>query len=151
LVGTTATAQSVHGIAGQSLGTSLEPSTPPKSAYQNVSTSLASLPEADTLLFISPHLIITEAAVRVLPEKDLAGMREGLSEMKKEVGIDLGNIDYIVLQARFKKPNANLDFSLPEFMIVASGDFSAEALIQFARIATKDAWSVYDRRTGETS
>jgi hypothetical protein len=83
-------------------------------------------------------LIITEAAGRVMPEKDLADMRKGLAEMKQQLGVDLGNIDYIVLQVRFKKPNANLEFSLPEFMVVASGDFSAEALIQFGKMAAKD-------------
>ncbi len=75
--------------------------------------------------------------MRVLPEKELAEVREGLSQMKTQVGIDPGNIDYVVFQTRFKKPNANLDFSLPEFMMVAGGDFSAEALIQFAKDAMK--------------
>src|SRR6266404_2382481 len=82
-------------------------------ARQNISASLVNLPEADSLFYISPHRILIDAAPRVLPEKDLAQMRQGLSELKKR-GVDPSTIDYVVLQVRFKKPTADLSFSLPE-------------------------------------
>ncbi len=104
---------------------------------QTLNMSLASLPEADTLVYINPHHIIADAAPRVLPEKELADMRAGFSEIKKSLGADPTNIDYIVLQVRFKKPNADLNFSLPEFMLVAGGDFDGEALMKVAREAAK--------------
>jgi hypothetical protein len=100
--------------------------------------ALASLPDADTFVYLSPHLILTEAAPRVMPEKELAELRQSLSRTKTDMGFDPSNIDFIVLQVRFKKPNANLDFSLPEYMVVASGDFSADALMQFGRMAAKE-------------
>ena len=139
MVFATAMAQSAPTRASSSASSTpqLLPAAAAKSVPQNVIASLTSLPEADTVVYISPRLIVNEAAGRVLPPKDLSEMREGLSQMKKEVGVDPGNIDYVVFQIRFKKPNANLDFSLPEFMSVVGGDFSAEALMQFAKGALK--------------
>lgn len=104
---------------------------------QDVTSTLASLPEADTLIYINPHRILTEAAPRVLPEKDVESMREGLAELRKSAGVDLANVDYVVLQVRFKKPGADLSFSLPEFMLVVKGDFDGAALMQLAREAAK--------------
>jgi hypothetical protein len=103
---------------------------PPTAVPQNVMTALSNLPEADTLLYVNLHRIGTEAAPRVLPEKELAELRQNLDEMKKDIGVDPTTLDFLVLQVRFKKPDANLNFSLPEFMAVASGDFSAEGLVQ---------------------
>ena len=139
-LGTKAIAQEDGTIAKSSVPATpqLLAAAPGNSVPQNVIASLSSLPEADTLFYVSPHLIITQAAPRVLPEKELGEMREGLSQIKTAAGIDPGNIDYIVIQVRFKKPNANLDFSLPEYLLVASGDFGAEGLIQFAKNAAKE-------------
>src|SRR2546429_5627518 len=127
----TARAQEVQSIAKQPVATSTQPVTTAieNAAPQDVRTSLASLPEADTLIYLSPRRIIADAAPRVLPEKDLAEMREGFSKLKTEIGIDPTSIDYLVLQVRFRKPTADLNFSLPEFMVVASGDINAVALM----------------------
>ena len=147
-LGTRAAAQEVRTIAkGSVIGTPESLRAALASPFpQTLTASMTSLPEAEEIVFLSPRLILTEAAARVLPEKELAELREGLSQTKKEMGIDLANIDYVVLQVRFKKPNANLEFSLPEFMLVASGDFSAEALVQFAKSAAKD--KVHDESYG---
>ena len=120
----------------QLLATNARPS-PPPTTLQDVTAAISNLPEADTLTYINPRRIITEAAPRVLPEKDLEGMRQGLSELKKSVGIDPATIDYVVLAVRFKKPTADLSFSLPEYMLVASGDFDGAALMELARQAAK--------------
>jgi hypothetical protein len=136
----TARAQGLQSLAKNPVANSAQPvpTARENAAPQDVLTSLASLPEADTLIYISPHRIIADAAPRVLPEKDLAGMREELGKMKTEMGIDPTSIDYVVLQVRFKKPTADLNFSLPEFMVVASGDFKAEALMTFAKESAKE-------------
>ena len=102
-------------------------------ASQTIVSSLSNLPDADELIYISPHRVLTEAAPRVLPDADLTKMRAHLSEMKKQTGIDPANIDFIVLQVRFKKPTAELNFSLPEYLAVASGDFSAETILVLIR------------------
>jgi hypothetical protein len=104
-------------------------------ASQTIVSSLSNLPEADELIYISPHRVLTEAAPRVLPDADLAKMRADLSDVKKQTGIDPANIDFIVFQVRFKKPTAELNFSLPEYLVVASGDFSADAALLLARQA----------------
>jgi len=105
-------------------------------ASQTIVSSLSNLPDADELIYISPHRVLTEAAPRVLPDADLTKMRAHLSEMKKQTGIDPANIDFIVLQVRFKKPTAELNFSLPEYLAVASGDFSAETILVLIRQAS---------------
>ncbi len=109
----------------------------PPATFQDVTAALSNLPETETLVYLNPHRIITEAAPRVLPEKDLEGMRQGLGEVKKNLGIDPATIDYVVLATRFKKPADDLSFSLPEFMVVASGDFDGAALMSLARQAAK--------------
>jgi hypothetical protein len=43
----------------------------------------------------------------------------------------------MVIAVRFRKPTADLNFQPPEFMVVASGDFSAEALMTLARMASQ--------------
>ena len=120
----------------QSVAKNAGPS-PLPATLQDVTAAISNLPEADTLIYINPRRIITEAAPRVLPEKDLEGMRRDLSQLKTSVGIDPATMDYIVLATRFKKPTADLSFSLPEFMVVASGDFDGAALMELARQAAK--------------
>jgi hypothetical protein len=108
------------------------PSTP---AAQIVS-SLASLPEADTLIYINPQRILNEVVPKFMPAKDVEGMRKGFEEVRKNAGIDPTKIDYIVIAVRFKKPTADLNFQPPEFMAIASGDFSADSLLVLARMAS---------------
>jgi hypothetical protein len=105
------------------------------SARQTIVSSLSNLPDADELIYISPHRVLTEAAPRVLPEADLAKLRANLSDVKKQTGIDPANIDFVVIQVRFRKPTAELNFSLPEYLVVVSGDFSADAALLLARQA----------------
>lgn len=139
VLNTQAAAQEVRPLVNGSVSAASGPAPKaPRAVPQSVPASLATLPEADTFVYLSPHLILTEAAPRVMPEKELAELREALSQTKKDMGFDPSNIDFIVLQVRFKKPNANLDFSLPEVMVVASGDFGADALIQFGKMAANE-------------
>jgi hypothetical protein len=105
---------------------------------QTVPSSLASLPEADTLIYINSQRIFNEAAPRLLPEKDLAEMRKGFAEAKEHVGVDPSKIDYVVIAVRFRKPTGDLSFMPPEFLAVASGDFSADSLIVLARSTAGD-------------
>jgi hypothetical protein len=104
---------------------------------QNVSATLANLPEADTMMYINLHRILNDAVARVLPEKDVAEMRQAFGDINKSVGVNPATVEYLVFQVRFKKPTPDLNFSLPEFMVVTSGDFSAEAMIKLAGEAMK--------------
>ncbi len=104
---------------------------------QTLPAALTALPEADTLIFINSRRILNEAAPRLMPEKDLANMRKTFAEMKQFAGVDPSNVDYIVVAVRFRKPTAELTFMPPEFMAVASGDFSADSLIALARMASE--------------
>lgn len=99
-------------------------------------SSLSSLPEADMLIYINPQRIINEVVPKVLPAKDMEEMRKAFEDVKKNVGINPTNVDYIILAVRFKKPTDDLNFQPPEFMLVAGGDFSAESLMGLAHMAS---------------
>lgn len=105
-------------------------------AGQTATSSLANLPEAEALIYINPQRLLNEALPKIMPEKELAAMRSGFNEAKTHAGIDPSKIDYIVIATRFQRPTADLNVQLAEFMVVASGDFSAESLIVLGRMAS---------------
>lgn len=100
-------------------------------------SSLANLPEADTLIYINPQRILNEVVPKFMPPKDVEGMRKAFDDVRKTAGVDPTKIDYLVIAVRFKKPTADLNFQPPEFMAVASGDFSADSLLVLARMASQ--------------
>jgi hypothetical protein len=106
-------------------------------ATQAVINSLSNLPEADTLIYINPQRILNEVVPKLLPAKDVENMRKGFEDVKKSAGFDPTKIDYFVIAVRFKKPTADLNFQPPELLVVSSGDFSAEALLGLARMASQ--------------
>jgi hypothetical protein len=109
----------------------------PSRTTAQVVNALANLPEADTIIYINPQRILNEVVPKLLPAKDVEDMRKGFEQAKAMAGVDPTKIEYIVIAVRFKKPTANLDFQPPEFLAIASGDFSAEALIGLARMASQ--------------
>lgn len=106
-------------------------------AMQGVINSLSQLPEADALLYINPQRIINEVLPKFLSAKDLEEMQKGFAAAKAQAGIDPAKVEYLVIVVRFKKPTADLNFQAPEIMVVSSGDFSAEALLGLARMASQ--------------
>ena len=106
-------------------------------AMQEVINSLSQLPETDALIYINPQRIINEVLPKFLPAKDLEEMRKGFEAAKTQAGVDPAKIAYLVIAVRFKKPTADLNFQAPEFMVVSSGDFSAEGLMGLARMASQ--------------
>lgn len=104
---------------------------------QSVIASLANLPEADVLIFINPQRILNEVVPKMMPAKDVEEMRKGFEMAKQMAGVDPTKVDYIVLAVRVKKPTGDLNFQPPEIMAVASGDFSSEALMTLARMASQ--------------
>jgi hypothetical protein len=112
--------------------------TAPDSSSQTVLSSLANLPESDTLIYINSQRLLNEAVPKVMPEKDVANMRSAFNEIRQNAGIDPSKVDYIVIAVRFRKPLAELNFVPPEFMVVSRGDFSADSLMILAKAAAKD-------------
>lgn len=108
------------------------------SKTQSIASALASLPEADTLIYINPRRILNDALPRILPASDLAELRKGLEDVKKDAGVDLSNLDYVVVALRFRKPAADLSFTPPEVMAVASGDLSADSLMTMVQLALQE-------------
>ena len=104
---------------------------------QDIRAVLATLPEADTFVYINPRRIINEAAPRVMSETDLAGLRKTFADMSQFAGFDPTKVDFIVIAVRFRKPGSDLKFTPPEFMAVTSGDFNAESLMNLARNASE--------------
>ncbi len=117
----------------------LTPTTPAtiSPAMQSVINSLSQLPEADALIYINSQRIINEVLPKFLPAKDLEEMHKGFEAAKTQAGIDPAKVEYLVIAVRFRKPTADLNFQAPEFMMASSGDFSAEALLGLARMASQ--------------
>jgi hypothetical protein len=102
-----------------------------------VINSLSNLPEADALIYINPQRIINDVLPKFLSARDLEEMHKGFEAAKTQAGIDPAKVEYLVIAVRFKKPTADLNFQAPELMVVSSGDFSAEALMGLARMASQ--------------
>ena len=106
----------------------------PKAFAQNPQAALATLPEADALIYVSPQRILNEAAPRVMDPAELAKARAGFADMKKSAGIDPSSIEYLVIAVRFRKPAADLSFVAPDVMAVVGGDFSSDSLMTLAQL-----------------
>jgi len=109
-----------------------------QASAQNPQAALASLPEADVLIYLSPQRILSEAAPRVVPVKDIESMRSGFAEMKKSIGLDPAAIEYVVLAVRFHKPADDLSFVAPDVMAVIGGDFSSDSLMTLGQVYMQD-------------
>ena len=101
-------------------------------------SELASLPEADLLIYVSPQRILNEAAPRVVDPAELTKMRAGFAELKKAIGVEPSSIQYLVIAMRFHKPASDLSFVAPDVMTVIGGDFSAESLMTMGQLYLQD-------------
>lgn len=98
---------------------------------QSAST-LAQLPEADTVIYLSPQKIFNDVAPKVMEPIEVTKMRASFVDLKRSIGIDPASIEYIAVAVRFNKPTADLNFAAPDILTVAGGDFSADSLITLA-------------------
>ena len=105
---------------------------------QNQQAALANLPEADTLVYISPQRILNEAAPRVMDPVELSKMRSTFAELKKSAGIEPSSVEYIVLAVRFNKPASDLSFVAPDILTVIGGDFSSDSLMTLGQLYLQD-------------
>jgi len=105
---------------------------------QNPLAALASLPEADTLIYISPQRILNEAAPRVIDPAELTKMRGAFEELKKGAGVDPASVEYLVMAVRFNKPASDLSFVAPDVMVVIGGDFSSDSLLTLGQLYLQD-------------
>ena len=105
---------------------------------QSAATSLASLPDADVLIYVSPQRILNDAAPKFMPATELTKMRAQFADMKKGIGVDPSTVEYLVIAVRFHKPGGDLSFSAPDIMAVAGGDFSADSLFTMAQLYLQD-------------
>jgi hypothetical protein len=105
---------------------------------QDARASLANLPDADVLIYVSPQKILNEAAPRLMPPAELAKMRASFADMKKDVGFDPSNVQYLVIALRFHKPAGDLSFVAPDVMAVVGGDFNANALFSLAELTLQN-------------
>ena len=105
---------------------------------QNPQAALASLPEADALIYVSPQRILNEAAPRVVDPVELTKMRSTFADMKKAAGIEPSSVEYLVIAVRFNKPASDLSFVAPDVMAVVGGDFSSEALMNLGQLYLQD-------------
>lgn len=108
-------------------------------AMQSAATALASLPDADVLIYVSPQRILNDALPKFMPATELAKMRASFADLKKSAGIDPTTVEYLVIAARFHKPAGDLSFVGPDVMAVAGGDFSADSLFTLAQLYMQSA------------
>lgn len=101
---------------------------------QNPQAALATLPEADALIYVSPQRILNEAAPRVIAPAELTKARAAFADMKKSAGVDPSTIEYLVIAVRFHKPAADLSFVAPDVMAVIGGDFSSDSLMTLGQL-----------------
>ena len=111
---------------------------PAAALAQDARTSLANLPDADVLIYVSPQKVLNEAAPRLMPPAEVAKMRASFADMKKDVGVDPSNVHYLVIALRFNKPAADLSFVAPDVLAVVGGDFNAAALFSLAEITLQN-------------
>src|SRR5215470_14333760 len=104
---------------------------------QSAST-LAQLPEADTVIYLSPQKIFNEVAPKVMEPTEVTKMRAAFVDIKRSVGIDPASVEYLAVAIRFNKPAADLSFAAPDVLTVAGGDFSADSLITLIGLYLKD-------------
>ena len=102
------------------------------------SSSLANLPEADVLIYVSPQRILNDAAPKILAPKDLEEMRSTFTQLKGSIGFDPASVEYLVIAVRFNKPAGDLSFVAPDIMAVAGGDFKADSLLELAQLTAQD-------------
>ena len=105
---------------------------------QNPQAALATLPEADVLIYVSPQRILNEAAPRVMDPAELTKARAAFADMKKSAGVDPSTIEYLVIAVRFHKPAADLSFVAPDIMAVVGGDFSSDSLMTLGQLYLQD-------------
>ena len=106
----------------------------PNVVAQSASASLAALPEADVLIYVSPQRILNDAAPRVMAPAEITKMRAMFADLKKGAGIDPSAIEYLVIAVRFHKPASDLSFVAPDVMAVVGGDFSSDSLLTLAQL-----------------
>ena len=110
----------------------------PSVVAQSASASLAALPEADMLIYVSPQRILNDAAPRVMPPAEITKMRAVFADLKKGAGIDPSALEYLVIAVRFHKPAGDLSFVAPDVMAVVGGDFSSDSLLTLAQLQLQD-------------
>jgi hypothetical protein len=101
-------------------------------------SALASLPEADALIYVSPQRILNEAVPKAMPAAEVTKMRAAFADMKKSIGVDPASVEYLVIAIRFHKPAGDLSFVAPDVMAVAGGDFSSDSLLTLAQLSLQD-------------
>ena len=105
---------------------------------QNPHAALSSLPEADTLIYISPQRILNEAVPRLMDPAEVTKMRSTFADLKQGAGIDPSSVEYIVMAVRFNKPATDLSFVAPDVMVVVGGDFSSDSLMTLGQLYLQD-------------
>src|SRR5688500_19335511 len=94
---------------------------------QAIPASLANLPEADVLIYISPQRTLTEFIPKVMPAKEVAEMQTAFADMKKSVGVDPSTVEDIVIALRFHRPTADLSFVPRDVMAGVVGEVCSDS------------------------
>lgn len=111
---------------------------PAAALAQSTPAALASLPDADMLIYVSPQRILNHAAPRIMPATEFSKMRSVFADIKNNAGIDPSTVEYLVIAVRFHKPAGDLSFLAPDILAVLGGDFSSDSLMTTAQLALQN-------------
>lgn len=103
-------------------------------ASSPLNDSLVTLPDSDVVIYLNASRILNDAMPRLVPEKELQKIRDGMDQMKAFTNVDLRNMEFLVLALRFNKPSNGMMFPSPEAMFTVRGDFDAKALVSMAML-----------------
>ena len=76
----------------------------PSVVAQSAAASLAALPEADILIYVSPQRILNDAAPRVVAPAEITKMRAVFADLKKGAGIDPSTLHRKLARYGLRKP-----------------------------------------------
>ncbi len=112
-------------------GVAAQTATPPA-----VADPLSALPDSDLVIYVDARRMMTELAPRILahsPEM-LAKVTGALAEVKTKTGINVLGIERIVVGVKLLGPvGPNVKKENLGIVIIAHGDFDANALVAFAK------------------
>lgn len=109
--------------------------------------ALSTFPDSQAVVFVNVQRIFRDVLPRVVPPAEI---KKAVAEVKKNLDIDLNEIEYAI--AGLRLPDPPPPGAVPEFVFVLRGNFNADALIALASLGagTQGVPSREEQHAGKT-